>query len=453
MRVLISMMADQEAYFKNEVAPAFEKKVPSQVEVLHYGSTDSLEYYLRQNAKTISLVKVPFGKAAPLMQKGLFAPLDGFLSTEELKQFKDTYLLTTLGSYNGKPCLVPRKFETRLMVYCKSKVADAVASWRTWKDSLDSAVARYNGYGLPATYLLESDPNEWDYYDIFVVGWIWSHTLYNGSVQPRIGHRGKQYSGTSQRVIDRIYQLGGDSADVLHMRGDAVVEAIYWESIYTAGRVYNDSMWTEGWSGADIWKQFASEEVFLSFMTQLDCFFLHGTGMDNLDGYMTRPDDMGVATMPRACNVMLDSTGIPVHGSKAITTGGWWWGIPADAPDPALSFKLASFITATTSQIQECTRFGMIPVRKDILGDMSMMFGGGWISDVYEVSFKQLVENGYTVLPASAGFDKVNTLYLKLIDEVVVRRNWAAEGTVPKRDYIQNLISTAYNPAVERVLR
>jgi ABC-type glycerol-3-phosphate transport system substrate-binding protein len=450
LRVLISMMADQEAYFKNEVAPAFEKKEPSEVEVLHYGSTDSLEQYMREQAGTVALVKVPFDKAAPLMEKGLFASLDKFLSPEELKRFHDTYLLTSLGEHNGASCLIPRKFETRLMVYCKSKVADAVLSWRNWKDTLDAVVALYNGYGLPATYLLEENPEEWDYYDLFVVGWIWAHTLYNGKVQPRIAHRGKHYSGTSQRVIDRIYQLGGDSAAVLHMQGEAVVEAFYWEAVYTSAGVYNDKMWSDGWSGADIWKEFASEDVFLSFMTQLDCFFLHGTGQDNLDGFMTHPEDMGVATMPRGCTVRLDSTGIPRYGSKAITTGGWWWGIPADAPDPALSFRLASFITGTTAQIQECTRFGMIPVRKDILSDMSMMFGGGWISDVYTVSFRQLVENGYTVLPASSGFDNVTTTYLDCIDTVIAGRKWAAEGILPQRDYIQEIIATTYRPRLDR---
>jgi ABC-type glycerol-3-phosphate transport system substrate-binding protein len=451
VRVLISMMADQEAYFKNEVAPAFEKKVPSEVEVVHYGSTDSLEYFLQQSAGTVALVKVPFDKAMPLMRKGLFTPLEGILTTAEMNRYNDSYLLTSLGSVDGKKCLIPRKFETRLMVYSKSKVADAVATWRTWKDTLDSVVAQYNGYGLPSTYLLEKDPEYWDYYDIFVVGWIWAHTLYNGKVQPRIGHRGKHYSGTSLRIIDRIYQLGGDSGAVMRMQGDAVVDAIYWESVYTSAGVYNEKMWSEQWSGADIWRQFASEDVFLSFMTQLDCFFLHGTGSDNLDGFLTRPDDMGVATMPRACTVLLDPNGIPVYGSKAITTGGWWWGIPADAPDPALSWQLASFITGTSSQIQECTRFGMIPVRKDILSDMSMMFGGGWISTVYEISFKQLVQNGYTVLPGSSNFDKVNRLYLDLIDEVVAGRKWSDEGAVPKRDYIRAMIATRYKEKIDRL--
>lgn len=448
MQALIHMMSDQETYFKEEVAAAFEKKYPAELTILHYSNTDSLEEEMRSRTGQVSLVKVPFDKAAPLMRRGLFAELESFLPEEELAGFRNSYLLTSLGSVGGKHYLVPRKFETRIMVYCKSKVSDAVASWRTWRDTIDSVLSIYNGYGLPATYLLEEDPEEWDYFDVFVVGWLWANTLYSGKVQPRIAHRGKRYSGTSQRIFDRIYQLGGDTSAIMTMRGEAVVDAVYWEALYTSAGIYNNDMWSEGWSGADVWKGFASEDVFLSFMTQLDCFFLHGTGQDNLDGYFSRPDDMGVATMPKACSVDLDAEGTPRWGSKAITTGGWWWGIPSDAPDKMLAFQLASFITSTTAQIQECSRFGMIPVRKDILGDMSVMFGGGWISRIYEVSFKQLVHNGYTILPGSGNFSEVNRVYLDLIENVVGKRNWAATGTLPDREFIKERIMRIYQPAI-----
>lgn len=440
------MMPDQETYFKNEVVPAFEKKEKCTVEVIHYGSTDSLETILRQRAGTISLVKVPSDKAGQLMRNGMFAPLDSMLTPAELQRFHNDYLLTSLGAMDGRQYLIPRKFETRVMVYCRSKVADAVASWRTWKDSIDEVLRKYNGFGLPSTYLLEEDPNQWDYFDVFVAGWIWGHTKYNGKMQARIGHRGKKYSGTSQRIIDRIFQLGGDSAAVMGMKGEAVVDALYWEALYTSADIYNNRMWSDRWSGADIWRRFASEDVFLAFMTQLDCFFLHGTGRDNLEGFFPRSDDMGVATMPRACSAALDAAGIPRYGSKSLTTGGWWWGIPADAPDRLEGFRLASFVTGTTEQIQECTRFGMIPVRKDILGDMSMMFGSGWIADVYKVSFMQLVQNGFTVLPRSKDLSDVGKIYLSLLDEIVVNRKWSAEGDLPQRDYIAGIIASSYQP-------
>jgi hypothetical protein len=452
MHVLIHMMPDQAACFKNEIIPVFEKNHPYSVTVETYGSIDSIADELQRRKGKISVVKIPFDKARPLMQKGALALLDSFLTPQELDNVRNDYLMTSLGSIGGRPCLIPRKFETRIMVYCKSKVSDAVAVWRSFKPAADSAMALYNGFGLPATYILEDDPELWDYFDIYMVGWIWSHTLYNEKKQGRIGFRGKRYSGTAQRIYDRIYQLGGDSAAICSMEGDAVADAFYWEALYTSAGIYNDGMWREGWSGSDIWREFASENVFLSFMTQLDCFFLHGTGSDNLTGFMKYPDDMGVATMPKACSVDVDATGLPLRiGSKSITTGGWWWAIPADAPDPKAAFQFISFITGTTTQIQECSRFGMIPVRKDILGDMSVMFGGGWISGIYDVSFKQLIQNGYTLLPGNRNFSEITDCYLDLVNEILVQRKWAKEGTLPQRQYIIDRISGDYQSRLQKI--
>ena len=454
MSVLIHMMKDQEAYFNKEVVPSFEEKNKADIEVIHYENLDSLEYEMKKRAGKVGLVKVPFDKSTALLRKGLFKTLDSFLSPEEIKKFEDDYLLTSQGTVDGKSCLIPRKFETRIMVYCKSKVNDAIASWRKYKDSIDQDLKHFNGFGLPADYLLEEDPNEWDYYDIYVAGWIWGHTTYDGKTGPRVAHRGKRYSGTSLRIIDRVFQLNGDSSSVLHMKGNSVVDAIHWEALYASSGIYNPKMWEKGWSGADVWQGFADGEVFLSFMTQLDCFFLHGTGRDNLNGFFKNPDDMVVATMPAGCSVELDKAGMPVrNGGKAITTGGWWWGIPFDSPDPHLSFELATHITANSSQIQECSRFGMIPVRKDILGDMSMLFGGGWITNVYNVSFRQLMHNGHTVIPGNTHFEQIASLYLDLWYDIVVNKNWSADKLIPDRNYITETIKKVYVPRAEGVLR
>lgn len=454
VNVLISMVPDQENYFKNEVGASLKEQVRAQLNAIHYSNQDSIENEMKSRAGKIALVKVPFDKSGTLIKKGLFKPLDSFLSQEELKQFKNDYLLTSLGTAGTRCCLIPRKFETRIAVYCKSKVADAVLVWRDYKDSVDQELKKYNGYGLPANFILEADPGEWDYFDVFAAGWIWAHTTYDGKHEPKVAHRAKRYSGTSLRLVDRVFQLKGDSSDVLSMSSSSVADALMWEAAYVASGVYNPKMWEERWDGSDIWKGFAAGEVFYSFMTQLDCFFLHGTGRDNLNGYFQNPDDMGVAVMPAGCSLELDSKGMPAReGSRSITTGGWWWGIPYDAPDPRLSFKVAIHITSNTTQIQECNRFGMIPVRKDVLSDMSMLFGGGWVSEIYNVSFKQLMNNGHTVIPGNPHFGEVAALYLDLWDDVVVNRNWSEDKQIPQMNYIKEVIRSGYAPKALQILK
>jgi ABC-type glycerol-3-phosphate transport system substrate-binding protein len=454
MTALISMMPDQETYFRDEVVPLFEKTNHAKVTVVHYGNADSLEELLRDSGSSVGLVKVPFDRRTALIERGLFKPLTAILTPEQLRSFSGDYLLTSLGEARGKPCLIPRKYETRIMVYSRSKVAEALGLWRKYKSEMDTEMKRYNGYGLPADYFLEDDPGEWDYFDLFVAGWIWSHTQYQGKAIGRIGLRGKRYSGTWLGIVDRIYQFKGDSAAVVSMTGDAVVDAFHWEAVYAASGVYNPAMWEKGWSGADIWKAFASGDVFLSFMTQLDCFFLHGTGRDNLMGYFQDPDDMGVALMPEACSIELSDVFVAARrGKRSITTGGWWWGIPANAPDPAASWALASFITSTPSQIQECSRFGMIPVRKDVLGDMNMLFGGGWISRIYEVSFKQLMLNGTTTLPANPDLGKIGGVYIDAWYDIVAAKNRSPDNIFPQRDHVRDLLKSTYAPRAANILR
>jgi ABC-type glycerol-3-phosphate transport system substrate-binding protein len=450
--ILIKMLKAQEDYFAREIIAGFDRENHAKTIVVPYENTGDLEAEMVKHAGKAAVVKIPFEKSKALIRKNLLKPLDSFLTDDEMKEFRSSYLLTSLGMYGDKQYLVPRKFETRVMVYCKSKVADAISRWRTYKDAVNADMKKINGFGLPATYVLEDDPNKWNFFDVYVVGWIWAHTPYDGKTVPRIGHRGKRYSGTSLRIIDRVFQCGGDSTQVLTMNGDAVSDAFMWEAVY-ASSVYNKKMWEEAWSGTEIWKGFKSGDVFLAFMTQVDCFFIHGTGTDGLEGYLNNPDDMGVATMPAGCSVQLDENGTVIRdGKKSVTTGGWWWGIPATTPDPRLSWTMVKYITGTKSQIQDCSRFGMIPVRKDILADMSMMFGGGWITDIYETSFRQLMQNKYAVLPGDAHLEEIGNVYLDAWYDIVVHKNWAASGDIPQWQYVRQLLATTYVPRVASIL-
>ncbi len=452
MKLLISMISEQEEYFKEKVVPPFADEENADLTVIHYVSIDELEKELDKYKGQAGLVKVPFGKSWSLVNQDKILPLESFLTEEELKEFHSSYMMTSLGKSADKQYYIPRKFETRLMVYLKSKVADAVTVWRKHRQDIHAVLQKYNGFGLPATYILEEDPNQWDYFDVFVVGWIWANTPYGGKMSPKVAHRGKRYSGTSHRVIDRVFQCNGDSGSVVSMQGDGVLDAFHWEAVYAAAGVYNDKMWKDEWSGSGVWKGFSEGEVFLSFMTQLDCFFIHGTGYEGLKGFLKNPDDMGVATMPKGCSLELNKNGeFQREGRKSITTGGWWWGIPKETPDPRASYRLARHITSMENQVQGCSRFGMIPVRKDVLADMQMLFGGFWISEMYNVSFKQLMYNKFTIVPSHPRFDEIGKIYLDAWFDVVVEKNWSEDKTVPSRDFIKGRLTKMFVPQVDKI--
>ncbi len=451
VRVLIKMMDKQEKYFSEELVSQFSTDDDRRLEVIRYTAVDSIESELEKYPGKIALIKVPFEKSWSLVQRGKIMPLHSFLGPEAIREFNDTYLFTFLGRQHNIQFFIPRKYETRIMVYRKSKVKHAATLWRTFRDTISECVKHCNGKGLPASYVLEENPNLWDYFDILVVGWIWARMEYNGITKPRIAHRGKMYSGTSHRIIDRVFQCNGTDRNVITMQGEPVVDAFYWEAIYAASGIYNPRMWVEEWSGTDIWQGFAGDEVFLSFMTQLDCFNIHGTGQDGLEGFLADPDDMGVATMPAGCSFALAQNGeVLWKGRKTITTGGWWWAIPADAPDPHISYKLARFITGKEHQVQGCSRFGMIPVRKDVRNEMDSLFEAKWMKEIYDISYEQMVYNKSTVVPQHSRFHEISKIYLDAWSYIIVNRNWSEDRNMPNRTYIQKVIEIKYIPLLRR---
>ncbi|MFH0921619.1 MAG: ABC transporter substrate-binding protein [Fibrobacterota bacterium] len=448
--VLISMIPEQEKDFRETLVPPFEKKNNCRLRVVSYRDSGDVEKAVRSHPGKVLLVKTPFERIQGLLRAGLMMSVDSAAGEKKLKEIRDKYFLLQLATFDGKLYYFPRKFECRIMMYLKSRVAEAVAHWEKKKGPIAEALRRHNGLGLPANYALETDPNQWDFYDVFVAGWYWAHTDSTGNVTPKIGHRGKRYSGTAQRLVDRVYEMGGDRTSIVKMTGDFVADAFEWEAVYAQENIYNPRMLKEGWSGSDVWKGFKNNDVYLAFMTQLDGFFIHGTYSRELPGYLDNPDDLGFAVMPKGVSLQLNADGsYRREGTHAVSTGGWWWGIPKDSPYPDLSVKLAEWILDNDNQVDGCTKFGMIPVRKDILGDIGLLFGRNWLSEIYDVSLKQVVYNQFRTVPVMKDYKLLEDLYLDAWFDMVAGGNWAGDGEIVSRDYIRNRLNTMYRPRAD----
>lgn len=449
--VLIKMMPNQEKYFENSIIPAFEKENNCKIKIIHFEDMWQIDSLLKAYPNT-GLVKTPFEMTRVLEGRGSIKALNDFLQPADIEDMKNTYFLMDLGTMDEKIYFVPRKFESRMLVYLKTKVQDAVNRWVLYEDTIRVILKEYNGYGLPHKYRLENNPDQWDFYDIFVAGYYWAHTDYKGRKGPRVAHRGKRYPGTALRLVDRVYQMGGTSEDVLKMNTEPVIDALEWEALYIKEGIFQPRMWMESWSGSGIWEGFQSGDVFLSFLTQIDCFFLHGAETKDMPGYLSDPDDMGVSVMPQGVSVALDSYGNYLRkGKRSVTTGGWWWGIPQNSPSPVLSYKLARHITTNDNQVEGCSNFGMVPVRKDILGDISLMFGGGWVTSVFDVAFAQLVHNRYTTIPLTDHYDEVGKNYIELWYDICVGQSCVVDN-IFSREEIANIVNAKYIPVQKQIL-
>ena len=458
--LVIRMMDSQDKWFKENIIPQFEEEYDVTIKVISFDKMWDIETMLKMERDsgnfTIGLVKTPLEMTRVLTapERDFLQPFDDIMEADELTNLKEEYdsLAIKMGTIEGKLYYLPRKLETRMMIYLKPKVEEAVANWQNFEAEIVASLKEVNEYGLPAGYTLEADPNEWDYYDIFVVSYYWANTPYFGIEMPRMAHRGKRYGGTVQGLVDRAYNMDATQDDILKMNSDPVVDMFEWEAVYRKYNLYNEGMWVDPWSGGGIWNAMKDGKVFLAMMHQIDCFFIHGGTHPTMEGYLVDPDDLGEAVMPLGVSVGLDADGKPVRvGSKKASSGGWWWSIPKTAPYPELSVELAKWITNYDNHLAECKTFGMMPVRKDILDNLGEAFPEGWMGEVFATSISQLELNGENTVPLIAEYSNVGINYLDAWYDIVVDENYG-EAEKVDRDYIKKVLDETYVPEQKSIL-
>jgi ABC-type glycerol-3-phosphate transport system substrate-binding protein len=432
LTVLIRMMPAQQRYFKNEILPQFEKLNNCKVNLRTFYNASELKRMLELDAKKqspdISLVKVPFEVTQQLVVDKLVKKLSDVVDSSTVERDMAIYhpVASALAMQDGEFYYIPRKLETRVLFYRKSMVADATSKLDSHRDRINGVLKALNGFGLPLGYELETDANEWDVYDLFVIGSIWANEEYNGTKNGRIAHRGAKYEGTTLFMLDRAYQLGATPDDIRRMSGDAVNEMFLWESIFVNGGLYNSGMWDDPWRGSQIYTAVKDGKAFMAWFQQIDLFNIHGWDQDpGMPGYIADENDMGIAVIPQAVSFTLNQDGKPeIEGSRKITTGGWWWGIPEAAPKDSLAYKLAKFITNKDNNAKECSQFGMIPVRKDLLLNLQNVFSEGWVGDIYKTSVAQinlqLDDTTITIVPQGKNYpvmaDNYNEAWYSVVE-------------------------------------
>jgi len=412
--VLIRMMPAQQRFFEQEMVAKFNKENNCKISLAVFTNQLDIERFLKLDAgkkqPEIGLVKTPFEVTRVLVYKGYMQPLtqveDSATVMQDLAEYHQ--LATALGYVDGVPYYVPRKLETRVLFYRKSMVQDAVSKFDKYKKQISDELKKQNKFGLPKGYALESDPSQWDFYDLYVVGSIWAKETYNGVKMPRLAHRGAKYEGTALDIVDRALQLGASHQDILGL-GDRTTQAFLWENVFIRNGLYNPGMWQDPWRGSDLYNGIKDGKVFCTYLQQIDCFNVHGWADDpGMPSYLPDVKDMGLCAVPKAVSFDLNAQGLPAYeGSRAISTGGWWWGIPKTSPNAKLAYKFARFVTSRENQAKECSKFGMIPVRKDILLNLPEVFDEGWVGDIFKTSVDQVNDNQLTTVPLVKGYPQV----------------------------------------------
>lgn len=445
LSILADMEPDQRQYFKNTMLYGYEKKTAIKVNVFDYKNADSLEDYLKRYSGRVNLVEVPLEKSDVLARKGFFKPLDSFLTSEELRFFNDNFLLGSFGMVSNRPTLIPRSFETPVLAYSKSKVAEALKVWAANKEIIAQNLKSYNGFGLPDGYKLESDPSSWDMYDIAVIGLLWIKGDNGGA---RIAHVSSKSTDLLSFIEGGVYRCGGDSLAVMGCRGDAVYDFFHWESVLSRSGVYNHKMWDKGWGRVELMDAYVNGEIYCMILPLGDCFRLHGTGHAERRGMLSNPDDLGLALLPQGCSVELDNNGNVIRrGGRGVATRSTWWAIPYNASSALLSYRLAKYLSDTLQHAAEVSRFGKIPVRKEVVDTMETLIKDVWTKKGLEVSLQQVVHNAEYIISDRVYSQMYINFYIDLWYGMIVAQDWAQQnGAIPERGYIKTTIEQRYQP-------
>lgn len=451
LTVLASMEPDRELYFQNTILLGYEKKTAIKVRVIEYRNPDSIEMYIKRYNGKINLVELPYEKSAKLASGGLFKPLDSFLTIDEIRNFNDSYLLGSFGMVASRPTLIPRSMETPVLIYSKSHVADALKLWPEMKTLVNDIVKKYNGTGLPEGYKLEANPDLWDYYDIAVAGLIWTNDIREKTHMPRVAHVAVKNRELSIFIQDGIFQCNGDTGSILGCRGDAVSDFFQWEAMFVSSGVYNSKMWNEGWGRRELMEKFANEEIYLTVLTTDDCFRLHGTGHAERKGMLKTPGDCGVAILPLACSMDLDDAGYPLRtGRRSVQTRSSWWAIPYNSSSALQSYRLAISVSDSSRHGAECSRFGLVPVRKEIVNELPVHFRNQWSCMAVEHGLAQIVQNGEIMANDNLQHENMTDLYVNLWFDIIAGHDWAAKGDpVPDRKYLTKIIQDKFRAAAK----
>ncbi len=432
MRMVAQLPEPQREFFRERILAPFEKKHNCRIELKAYDDPAELPELLAGPKGKADLITAPLELTRRLVSDNRVAPLNDFVSERKMRQVKQTYFLMDLVKMEGRHYYLPRMFETTMLVYHKPQVMDAVDNWERYRDEIEASLRKYNGQGLPKHFKLEKDPGQWDYFDLFVVGHYWKSREITGVKYGHIAFQAARNYRTVLSLIDKAHQAGATKEEVAGMAGDAVIDMLRWQAIMAKEGLLLESASRDRWDKDRILRGLASGQVYLSEITTVNYFLLHGTGHEKVPGMIEDPTVLGLSVLPQGVSLELNSAGEPVRiGGRGVTTRGSWLGVGRESQHKELAYELALHISSTANQIEECSLFGMIPVRQDMLGELGLMFGGGWMANVFRVASQQLVENRFTTPPLVKEYGDIGENYLRAYEKLVL------QGTaVPSREEI-----------------
>jgi Bacterial extracellular solute-binding protein len=324
--------------------------------------------------------------------------------------------------FEGKQYFLPRWSLLDVTVYRESRVRDAVRHWSLLRREIDAALKAANGRGLPPGYQLELQPEEWDGYDRFVIGYYWARRRYAGQpARGRVAHRtGEELDGVVD-ITEGIYRAGAGDATIADTSSQAARDYFEWEALYRKHGLYNAAMFdVKPLDDDGILDGLQRGELFLATVDQMQAFTLHGGSHTGTPPHVDDPDDLGFAPLARISSVELSPKGHPARAGQPFSfREDWVWALPSKSADPALAYELVKFLWEREQHYRECEALGALPLRTDVMRERSSLFKLVWMDDVFDATFTEW--DRATPLPDSVA-GGLGSSYAQLWDRIVTAR-------------------------------
>jgi ABC-type glycerol-3-phosphate transport system substrate-binding protein len=324
---------------------------------------------------------------------------------------------------DGKQLFLPGMALVDVLVFRISRVRDAVRHWSLLRAQIDAALREVNGRGLPPNYSLELEPELWDGFDRFVIGYFWAHRRYaHQPARGRVAHRTGEDLDGALDIVEGLYRAGVDDKTVSQTAAPAVRDYFAWEALYRKHGLFPPEMLGEHPLDDDTLVELLRKgELFLASVDTMQAFTLHGGGHGDARPGVDDPDDLGFAPLPRISSLALGSDGKPARSGEPFSfRDDWVWALPARAADAELAYELVQFLWSRENHVRFCEALGALPLRTDVQRERSSIFRLTWMDDVLDAAFAEWNRARPVPDTLAEGFGSV---YAQLWDRLIRRQD------------------------------
>ncbi len=325
---------------------------------------------------------------------------------------------------------LPFEFDVPVLVYFKSKLQEAVQSWSTYKDEINSVLLQLAGTKLPADFILEANPNLWDFDDLFVASYYWNQAYPTPNSYGRLAFPGRNDGQSFMIWINRALGCGVSWDELFNLSANlnlpsaALVETFFKDALFRESKLCQSAMWLEaGVSHLEVVELLKTKSIFAAFLPSSDLFALNSPEI---------LADIQVASLPRINGAQFYSA-LPNLMLLAI---------PKRSPKPVLSLQLAQWLTGTEQQLLRASNQFSLPTVTNLM-DFSVKppFRPPLKMEIWQSLINQFEEfRGWSFSPFNH-FDETDyflltDFYYKKWQEIVVGRSYLNQNGEISRELI-----------------